>query len=262
MPEFPRRLCLLLLACLSPLAQAERLRLVSDDWAPYLYQFHGRPAGIDYEVTTEVFKRLGIEVDWEFLPWKRCLAMAEQGLADGVMDIFQLDSRKPYLAYPDEPMSTVEFVLFQTTIRRHAVERLEDLAGLTVGTSPGYAYGSGFNDSPLFRREAAPTHEANFGKLVLGRIDLLITDRRVGRYLRQHLGLESQVEELPLVISRQAQYLGLARKPGREQLAAQFSETLRRFKQEPAFAAISARYEDGNGEFPAAVEQQERGTPQ
>lgn len=260
MPNVLRCLCLLLLVCLSPLAQAERLRLVSDEWAPYLYQVNGRPAGIDYEVTTEVFRRLGVEVDWEFMPWKRSLAMVEQGLADGVMDIFEIDARKPFMVFPEEPMSTVEFVLFQATDRPHAIKRLEDLAGLTVGTSPGYFYGKPFNDSPLFRREAAPTHEANFGKLLLGRVDVLVTDRRVGRHLIQQLALAGKVQPLALVIDRQPQYLGLARKPGRERLAAEFSKALRQFKKEPAFAAIQARYENGIDEFPAAVEQQDRST--
>ncbi|MDH1655481.1 transporter substrate-binding domain-containing protein [Pseudomonas mosselii] len=253
-------LCLLWLVCLSSLAHAERLRIVSDDWAPYLYQENGQPKGIDYEVTDEVFKRLGVEVQWQFLPWRRCLAMVEQGQADAVLDIFRVDSRQGYLVYPDEPMSEVEFVLYQARSRPHPVKHLEDLAGLTVGTSPGYAYDGDFAESPLFRREPAPSHEANFGKLALGRIDLLVTDRKVGRYVSRQLGLEQNVEALPLVISRRQQYLGLARKPGREQLAQAFSDELRRFKQEPAYAAINARYL-GNRDFPIAVEQQERSTP-
>lgn len=250
---------LLLLACLGSPAHAERLRIVSDDWAPYIYQHNGQPKGIDYEVASEVFKRLGVDVQWEFLPWKRCLAMIEQGLADAVMDIFTVESRRSFMIYPDEPMSPVEFVLYQARARPHPVERLEDLAGLRVGTSPGYVYGDGFADSPLFQREPAPNHEANFGKLLLGRIDLLVTDRRVGRYLSRQLGLEHEVEELPLLISHRQQYLGLARKPGREHLAQAFSDELRRFKQEPAYAAINARYL-GDQVFPFAVEQQEHST--
>ncbi|MDD1958552.1 MAG: transporter substrate-binding domain-containing protein [Pseudomonas capeferrum] len=261
MPAITRLFWILLLACLSPLAQAERLRLVSDDWAPYVYQQNGQPRGIDYEVTTQVFKRLGVEVEWQFLPWKRCLAMIEQGLADGIVDIFQIDARRPFLIYPSEPMSDVEFVLFQARSRRHTVTSLNDLAGLSVGTSPGYTYGAAFNGSSRFRREAAPTHEANLGKLVLGRIDLLITDRRVGRYLMRQLGLEQQVEELPLLISRQTQYLGLTRKPGRESLAQAFAEELQRFKQEPAYAAINNRYTGDIGNILNAVEQQESSTP-
>ena len=84
MPHIARLFWILLLVCLSPLALGERLRLVTDDWAPYVFQHNGQPRGIDYEVASQVFARLGVEVEWQFLPWKRCLAMAEQGLADGM----------------------------------------------------------------------------------------------------------------------------------------------------------------------------------
>ncbi|NIF25464.1 transporter substrate-binding domain-containing protein [Pantoea sp. Tr-811] len=261
MPALSRLLCILLLACLSPMALGERLRLVSDDWAPYIYQEAGQAKGIDYEITSEVFRRLGIEVQWQFMPWRRCLAMVEQGQADGVMDVFQVEARQAWMIYTADPMSEVEFVLYQARDRRHAVNQLQDLAGLTVGTSPGYDYGAEFNESDAFRREAAPSHEANFGKLMRKRIDLLITDRRVGRYLRRHLGVEQQVEELPLVINRRAQYLGLARKPGREALAQAFTEELRRFRQEPAYLAIIERYIGDASDLADAVEQQESSTP-
>nr|WP_225779509.1 transporter substrate-binding domain-containing protein [Pseudomonas sp. Marseille-Q3773] len=260
MPYVARLLWILLFACLSPLALGERLRLVTDDWAPYVYLHDGQLRGIDYEVTTRVFARLGVEVDVQIMPWKRCLAMIEQGLADGILDVFQNESRQPYLVYAAEPMSDVEFVLFQASARRHPVSKLGDLAGFTVGTSPGYSYGAAFNEAAYFKREAAPSHEANFGKLVLGRIDLAVTDRRVGHYLLQHLGLQQQVEVLPLVVNRQAQYLALVRKPGRELLAQAFAKELRRFKQEPAYAAISQRYTGDIGNIPNAVEQQESST--
>lgn len=64
MPISARLIWILLLFCLSPFALGERLRLVSDDWAPYVYQQNGQPRGIDYEVTTEVLRRLGYEVQW------------------------------------------------------------------------------------------------------------------------------------------------------------------------------------------------------
>ena len=62
------------------------------------------------------------------------------------------------------------------------------------------------------------------------------------------------------MINRQAQYLGLVRKPGREALAQAFAEELQRFKQEPAFAAISQRYTGDIGNILNAVEQQESST--
>ncbi|MNY63265.1 hypothetical protein D3C86_2001980 [compost metagenome] len=94
-----------------------------------------------------------------------------------------------------------------------------------------------------------------------GRIDLLITDRRVGRYLTKNLGLDEQISELPLLVSRQSQYLAVRRNAGMDLLMQRFDAELRRFKAEPAYAALNARYDKGADNFRTTVEQQERSTP-
>ncbi len=260
MPKFITLLGILLLVCLSPLAQAERLRIVSDDWAPYIYQENGQPKGLHFEVANEVFKRLNIDVDWVFMPWKRCLAMIEQGQVDGILGLFKLPAREAFILYPDEPLSQVQFVLFQARARPHSVNTLQDLKGLTVGTSPGYNYSSAFNTARYFRREPGPTHAANLGKLALGRVDLVVTDLNAGRYLLRRLNLEQQIEPLPLMIGNEPQYLGLARKQGHERLAQAFAQALRQFKREPAYAGIMARYAKTHLTFPDTVEQHEDST--
>lgn len=171
MPVILKLLTATLFTCLSLAAYGEKLRIVTEPWAPYVYDDNGTMRGLDYETTAIVFQRLGVEVQWQFLPWKRCLAMLDQGQADGALDIFHSHERDALLLYPSEPLSDVEFVLFYANERPHPVQGLEDLRGLTVGTSPGYLYGADFSDSALFNHEPAPSHEANFGKLMLGRID-------------------------------------------------------------------------------------------
>jgi len=242
MPLIAQFLTLILCTCLSVTAWGEKLRIVTEPWAPYVYEEGGKAIGLDYETTAIVFKRLGIEVEWQFLPWKRCLAMLDQGMADGALDIFHSDERDSTLLYPSEPLSDVEFVLFYANERPHAFNHLADLAGLTIGTSPGYLYSPDFSESTLFTREPAPTHEANFGKLLRGRIDLLITDRRVGQHLLDELKIRNQITESPTVISRQSQYLAVRRNAGMDLLVQRFGAELKRFKREPAYAELSARY--------------------
>ncbi|QBZ92343.1 transporter substrate-binding domain-containing protein [Pseudomonas viciae] len=242
MPVIARLLTALLLLCLSMTARAEKLRIVTEAWAPYVYEENGKILGLDYETTAIVFKRLGIDVEWQLLPWKRCLAMLEQGLADGALDIFHSNERDTMLLYPSEPLSDVEFVMFYANARPHPFRTLDDLGGLTIGTSPGYLYSQAFSESPLFKRETAPTHEANFGKLQLGRIDLLITDRRVGRHVLEQMQLGDQITENPTVVSRQSQYLAVRRSAGMDLLVQRFGAELKRFKREPAYAELSARY--------------------
>ena len=242
MPLITQLFAVLVFACLSFAARGEKLRIVTEPWAPYVYEEGGKNLGLDYETTAIVFKRLGIEVEWQFLPWKRCLAMLEQGHADGALDIFHSHERDALLLYPSEPLSEVEFVLFYANERPHPVQSLEDLRGLTVGTSPGYLYGAAFSDSTLFNREPAPSHEANFGKLMLGRIDLLVTDRRVGQHVIKALGLEGKVSQAPAVVSRQQQFLAVRRGAGMDLLVQRFAAELKRFKQEPAYSVLSAKY--------------------
>ncbi|NWA84821.1 ABC transporter substrate-binding protein [Pseudomonas sp. D2002] len=263
MPVILKLLTAVLFTCLSLTAYGEKLRIVTEPWAPYVYDENGSMRGLDYETTVIVFQRLGVDVEWQFLPWKRCLAMLDQGHADGALDIFHSHERDALLLYPSEPLSDVEFVLFYANDRPHPAETLDDLRGLTVGTSPGYLYGDAFSDSTLFNREPAPSHEANFGKLSLGRIDLVITDRRVGQHVIRAMGLEDKVSQAPLVVSRQAQFLAVRRGAGMDLLVQRFAAELKRFKQEPAYAILSAKY-GGVQAITASehtVEQQESGAP-
>ena len=263
MPVILKLLTAAFLTCLSLTAYGEKLRIVTEPWAPYVYEENGSMRGLDYETTMIVFQRLGVEVEWQFLPWKRCLAMLDQGHADGALDIFHSHERDALLLYPSEPLSAVEFVLFYANDRPHPAHTLDDLRGLTVGTSPGYLYGEAFSESSLFDREPAPSHEANFGKLSLGRIDLVITDRRVGQHVIKAMGLEGKVSQAPLVVSRQPQFLAVRRGAGMDLLVQRFAAELKRFKQEPAYAALSAKYGgiQANTAPEHTVEQQESGAP-
>ncbi|WP_219269810.1 ABC transporter substrate-binding protein [Pseudomonas sp. Xaverov 259] len=263
MPVILKLLTAVLFACLSFTAYGEKLRIVTEPWAPYVYDDKGSMRGLDYETTVIVFQRLGVEVEWQFLPWKRCLAMLDQGHADGALDIFHSHERDALLLYPSEPLSAVEFVLFYANDRPHPAQTLDDLRGLTVGTSPGYLYGEAFSESSLFDHEPAPSHEANFGKLSLGRIDLVITDRRVGQHVIKAMGLEGKVSQAPLVVSRQPQFLAVRRGAGMDLLVQRFAAELKRFKQEPAYAALSAKYGgiQANTGPEHTVEQQESGAP-
>ncbi len=263
MPVILKLLTAAFLTCLSLTAYGEKLRIVTEPWAPYVYEENGSMRGLDYETTVIVFQRLGVDVEWQFLPWKRCLAMLDQGHADGALDIFHSHDRDAQLLYPSEPLSEVEFVLFYANARPHPAERVDDLQGLTVGISPGYLYGNAFSESTLFNREPAPSHEANFGKLSLGRIDLVITDRRVGQHVIKAMGLEDNVSQAPFVVSRQQQFLAVRPGAGMDLLVQRFAAELKRFKQEPAYAALSAKYGEiqANTASEHTVEQQESSAP-
>ena len=244
MPVFQRQLiATLLCVCLSLAAQSQPLRIVSEAWPPYIHDDNGVLRGLDYEAAQIVLQRLGVEVEWQLLPWRRCLLAMEQGQADGILDIFRTPQREATMIFADEPLSQVEFVLFYAKTHPHPFQRLNDLRGLKIGVSAGYWYSDrAFRESELFTRETAPSHVANFGKLVRKRVDLVINDRRGGHFALAQAGLDKHIRHHPRVISRDPLYLGLRRDAGLEELARRFANELRRFKRESAYAAIQARY--------------------
>lgn len=244
MPVFQRQIIAFLLLCsLALAARAEPLRIVTETWAPYVYEENGQPTGLDYEITREVLRRLKVEVQWQFMPWKRCLLEFQQGQADAILDIFRIPEREAQMLFIEEPLSDVQFVLFYARNRPYPYRKLEDLRDLLIGTSPGYWYNDReFRNSRLFSREEAPSHEANFGKLLRNRVDLVVNDRRAGLYLANQLGLGPQLGYNATPVGSDRLYLALRREPRLQALATDFARELQRFKQEAAYARLQARY--------------------
>ncbi|MBC9248936.1 amino acid ABC transporter substrate-binding protein [Pseudomonas alcaligenes] len=244
MPVFQRQIIAALLLCsLALAARAEPLRIVTEAWAPYVYEENGQPAGLDYEITREVLRRLNVEAQWQFMPWKRCLLELQQGQADAILDIFRIPERESQMLFVEEPLSDVQFVLFFARNRPYPYRQLDDLRDLLIGTSPGYWYNNTkFRNSRLFSREEAPSHEANFGKLLRNRVDLVVNDRRAGLFLASQLGLDQQLGYNPTPLGSDRLYLALRRDPRLQALADDFARELQRFKREDSYARLQARY--------------------
>ncbi|WP_314409683.1 transporter substrate-binding domain-containing protein [Pseudomonas kuykendallii] len=231
-----KRICWALLFCTAcVVAQADPLRIVSEAWAPYVYEENGVVRGLDYELTATVLERLGITHELQLLPWKRSLAEFDEGRADAILDIFRNPDREQSMVFIDEPLSSSEFVLFYARQRPFPYSDLNSLKGLRIGVSPGYWYSNeAFRQSKDFIRENAPNHAANFGKLMLGRVDMVLIERRVGLYLAQQMGILDQLDYHRQLISHDDLYLALRRTPEFERLAARFTVELRRLKAERA----------------------------
>jgi polar amino acid transport system substrate-binding protein len=228
---------LLLLGAACVPAHAEPLRMVSEPWAPYVYEEDGVLRGQDYELAAQVLERLGVAHRLQLLPWKRSLVEFDEGRADAILDIFRNQAREQDMVFPDEALSDSEFVLFYARQRPFPYQGLASLEGLRIGVSPGYWYSNeAFRQSKDFIRENAPTHEANFGKLLLGRVDMVLMERRVGLYLAQRMGILDRLDYHRQPVSRDGLYLALRRTPEFERLAVRFADELRRLKAERAAA--------------------------
>ncbi len=237
-------LILPLLLLLSPgLAAATTLKVVSEPWVPYIYEQDGELQGIDYEVTQQVLRQLGYQLEWELMPWKRAMLSVESGRADAILDILATPERRRQLIFPSEHLSHNDSVLFYARKHPHPYADLQSLRGLTVGVAPGYSYGNpDFLAADYFTREPAPTNEANLLKLLNQRIDLALIDRRAGLHERQRLGLQEQIGFDPQPVASGKLYLAFHRGAGKVELSYAFNTELKRFKGSDAYQQILVRY--------------------
>ncbi|MCX9158423.1 transporter substrate-binding domain-containing protein [Niveibacterium sp. 24ML] len=232
-------------------AHARELVIVSETFAPYVFEQRGEARGFDYEVSKAVLARLGYTLNLQFAPWRRALVMAASKQVDGVLGIGRgnQNEREAFLAFPDEALSGSRVVLFYLKGRPFHYEGLFSLAGKTVGTLAGYTYSPDFASAPYFTREPVDTHEQNLRKLLRGHIDLALIDTAVGLYAAQQLGVAGEFSYEPHMISGGRQYIAFTRARGHDKLAQDFSKALVAFKKTDDYRAIFKAY----GIDPASV---------
>lgn len=223
------------------------LTVLTELWPPHVMRDdNGKLVGADLELAQIVLSQLGYQTEVRVLPWKRVLQQAKLKQGDAVLDIFYLSERTSWLHYPEEPLSISGEVLFYPVARPIKFEQLADLKGLQIGVQAGYAYSRDFlADNGVTR--VAMTGDGNMIKqlhlMMAGRLDGVVLNERVGRYLLRTQGLQDQVRYSSFQLTDDNRnFLGFTHKPGHDQLAIRFSKALKQFKQTPAYQELLARY--------------------
>ncbi|MEN7431851.1 transporter substrate-binding domain-containing protein [Chromobacterium sp. TRC.1.1.SA] len=235
---------------------AAPLQLGTDEWLPYETVNEPQAPGFSVEVIRRVFETLGQSVEIHQYPWARAQSMVYAGQNDGLFSAFRNAERAAHCYYPDEPLAWDRWVLFvrRDNLNRLAFHSLADLKGRMVGVVRGAAV------SPEFwaavRRdndyEESVDDDANFRKLLAGRVDYVVASQTNGARERFRIPSGEQIAALPgAVLKEDALYLIFSKKTVSPKTVAAFSKALRQFKQTGEYRSISQRYfpdmADGTG---------------
>jgi polar amino acid transport system substrate-binding protein len=197
-------------------AGADSIHLASGDWAPYAGKdLPGQ--GCDSQVITEAFALEGIRVEYAFFPWARSLSLAQEGTLDGTLEWADTPGHREKFYLSADYLSNQEWVFFYQVERPFDWHSLDDLAGLKVGVTSGYVYSNAFEEirakgSVTF--EEASSDEANFRKLLAGRIDVFPMEEHVGRAILKQIFTSEErarIGDHPRVINAFHPYLLLSK---------------------------------------------------
>ena len=102
----------------------------SDTYPPYIYLNNdGTPAGIDVEIATEAFRRMGYAARFEVIDWEQKTALLESGAIDCIWGCFSMQGRETLYRWAGPYMVSRQVVAVNTD---SSIQSLSDLAGKTV----------------------------------------------------------------------------------------------------------------------------------
>ena len=102
----------------------------SDTYPPYIYLNNdGTPAGIDVEIATEAFRRMGYAARFEVIDWEQKTALVESGAIDCIWGCFSMQGRETFYQWAGPYMVSRQVVAVNAD---SSIQSLSDLAGKTV----------------------------------------------------------------------------------------------------------------------------------
>ena len=113
-------------------AQTAERRFVTEQFPPYTYAENGRAAGPMVDLLEAVCAELRWRCRVEVLPWRRALAEAQRGEADGIFTVVDTPERRSYF-HVSVPVIEARYTLFgRAGDDFHYPELIEGDAGFVV----------------------------------------------------------------------------------------------------------------------------------
>jgi len=173
----------LLLLCLSFAFSSEKasadIRLASGEWSPYVGESLEQGGFISHLVS-ESFAQSGMEVRWDYLPWKRAYEMTRMGDYGGTF-LWRYSAKRAQEFYFSDPLIETQAVMFHRKGLDFEWKNDASLLGHRIGGTIGYHYQ--FSQIKGINIDWVDSDYTNMKKLVRGRIDLFAVDMAVGYHL-------------------------------------------------------------------------------
>ena len=213
----------------------------------------GKPVGIDVDILAELMQRLGLHYQLVLTSSAlRALDSCQQPhpSVDMYLTLSYRPEREAWLLYPSQSHISFRWNFFalQEALPRLHFERYEDLKGLRIGVTKGFAYTPEFwravEQVPL-RIDSMVKNELQLDKLLKGRNDLVPLNTSLTLYQLQKQGLQERVGFLPKPLADKPYYNVFCRGsdyPDLPTLVQRYDAVLQEMQQDGTLARIYARY--------------------
>lgn len=237
------RLLLGLAVLAGTVAQAQGLKLTTEESPPSNMTVGGRVIGAGADKVFEMFNRAGAAYSITVLPWARAYEQAQRDAETCVFSTTRIPERESRFKWVG-PITSSEWVFFgreDSPLRSGHLKALEDARPYHIGT-----YNADVRDSYLksrgFNVDTTLDDVTNVRKLLAGRIDLWASDKIGARQVMKRAGVDKGIVPV-LVFNRFELYL--ACNPAvPDVLIDRLGTALRSMDKDGTSQAIDRRYEN------------------
>jgi polar amino acid transport system substrate-binding protein len=163
------------------LAGEGKLEIAATEYPPY-YGKDLENGGFLTEIVVEALKRAGYDAEIKFLPWTRAFEGTKAGKHDGLYSVWYRKEREEWCVYSDPIPPANETGFYKRKDKDISFKTIEDLKPYTIGVGRGYGLPPGFEEASL-KISRVKDDEVSLRKLHKGRVDLVLTDRILAKFI-------------------------------------------------------------------------------
>jgi polar amino acid transport system substrate-binding protein len=222
--------------------------VVNDPYPPYvLPQGHPLGPGIDMEIAMTALENMGVKPLVQLVPFKRALAMLEEGQADLTTSLSFRAERDEYLLWSLPYRTDTSYIFFTRKDSAFQPECIEDLRNRKVGMVRGFVFPSAFADDPAIEKVDAPHIPSLLGMLLEERFDALIVNSIVGKHELMATGRMGEVKQAPFILRTpgdKGTVMGFSKARVSRDFVERFDAEIRKMLDDGIIDRIEAKYLD------------------
>lgn len=232
-----------------PRPAAAIMLAVEDNWYPYAGLQDGKAVGFSVDLVRAAYAAAGVRVNFKPMPFPRCLAEVERGQELGCFNAAAegASMKTGKLITHATPLFAVYtgcYVRVDSPLDKLKARTLRGVVGFVRG---GY-YGRAIEENKGVVRDESPSELANLRKLLRGRVEMALVDRRTFAYLvRTHFAefggkFRDAMDPKDMTSPGLSRILFSARFPDAARYAALLDEGLAAIKDSGEYERINDRW--------------------
>jgi polar amino acid transport system substrate-binding protein len=229
-------------------AWSQTVQLASYDYPPYMLGgvLPDSPGPV-VQVVREAFRRAGIPVEITFYPFQRAKRLVEIGEAGGIFTLKVTPERERQFMFSHEPLLQQEYVFYAPADSPLVFSGdLHKLPNVVMGLVTATSYVNRFDEFsktlPAAQKDYSNSHEANFRKLIAGRIPLIICSRQVGDAILRRLEATHKIKVIGPPVETANSYLMFNPSVVAPATIVEFDNQLHAMRKDGAFQRIFDNY--------------------